>query len=139
MRLTQGTFSYLPDLTDVQISKQVEYALGKGWALGVEYTDDPHPRNTYWEMWGLPMFDLHDAAGVMLEVNACRKAHPQEYVRINAFDATHGWETVRLSFIVHRPSEEPGFRLERSEDRGRTIRYTLHAYATDKPPGRRYG
>jgi ribulose-bisphosphate carboxylase small chain len=139
MRITQGTFSYLPDLTDVQISKQVEYALGKGWALGVEYTDDPHPRNTYWEMWGLPMFDLHDAAGVMQEVNACRKAHPQEYVRINAFDATHGWETVRLSFIVHRPSEEPGFRLERSEDRGRTIRYTLHSYATDKPPGKRYG
>ena len=139
MRLTQGTFSYLPDLTDAQISKQIEYALGKGWALGVEYTDDPHPRNTYWEMWGLPMFDLHDAAGVMQELNACRKAHPQEYVRINAFDATHGWETVRLSFIVHRPSEEPGFRLERSEDRGRTIRYTLHSYATDKPPGKRYG
>jgi ribulose-bisphosphate carboxylase small chain len=139
MRLTQGTFSYLPDLTDAQISKQVEYALSKGWALGIEYTDDPHPRNTYWEMWGLPMFDLHDAAGVMQELNACRKAHPQEYVRINAFDATHGWETVRLSFIVHRPSEEPGFRLERSEERGRTIRYTLHSYATDKPPGRRYG
>jgi ribulose-bisphosphate carboxylase small chain len=139
MRLTQGTFSYLPDLTDAQISRQVEYALSKGWALGVEYTDDPHPRNTYWEMWGLPMFDLHDAAGVMQEVNACRKAHPEEYVRINAFDATHGWETVRLSFIVHRPTEEPGFRLERSEDRGRTIRYTLHSYATDRPPGRRYG
>ena len=139
MRLTQGTFSYLPDLTDAQISMQVEYALSKGWALGVEYTDDPHPRNTYWEMWGLPMFDLHDAAGVMQEVNACRKAHPEEYVRINAFDATHGWETVRLSFIVHRPTEEPGFRLERSEERGRTIRYTLHSYATDKPPGRRYG
>jgi len=139
MRLTQGTFSYLPDLTDAQISKQIEYALSKGWALGVEYTDDPHPRNTYWEMWGLPMFDLHDAAGVMQEVSACRTAHPQEYVRINAFDATHGWETVRLSFIVHRPTDEPGFRLERSEDRGRTIRYTLHSYATDKPPGRRYG
>jgi ribulose-bisphosphate carboxylase small chain len=139
MRITQGTFSYLPDLTDVQITKQVEYALGKGWALGVEFTDDPHPRNTYWEMWGLPMFDLHDAAGVMLEVHACRKAHPQEYVRINAFDSTHGWETVRLSFIVHRPSEEPGFRLQRSEDRGRTIRYTLHSYATDKPSGKRYG
>jgi ribulose-bisphosphate carboxylase small chain len=139
MRLTQGTFSYLPDLTDVQISRQIEYALGKGWALGVEYTDDPHPRNTYWEMWGLPMFDLHDAAGVLQEVIACRAAHPQKYVRINAFDATHGWETVRLSFIVHRPTDEPGFRLERTEDRGRTIRYTLHSYATDQPPGRRYG
>jgi ribulose-bisphosphate carboxylase small chain len=139
MRITQGTFSYLPDLTDVQIEKQIEYALGKGWALGVEYTDDPHPRNTYWEMWGLPMFDLHDAAGVMQEVTACRAAHPQKYARINAFDATHGWETVRLSFIVHRPTDEPGFKLERTEDRGRTIRYTLHAYATDMPSGRRYG
>ena len=139
MRLTQGTFSFLPDLTDEQIRAQVEYALGKGWALGVEYTDDPHPRNTYWEMWGLPMFDLHDAAGVMQEVIACRQAHPQRYVRINAFDATRGWETVRLSFIVHRPTEEPGFRLERTEEHGRTIRYTVHAYATDRPPGRRYG
>jgi len=89
MRLTQGTFSFLPDLTDEQIRAQVEYALGKGWALGVEYTDDPHPRNTYWEMWGLPMFDLHDAAGVMQELMACRRAHPQRYVRINAFDAVH--------------------------------------------------
>ena len=80
MRLTQGTFSYLPDLTDAQISAQIEYALGKGWALGVEYTDDPHPRNTYWEMWGLPMFDLHDAAGVMQEVTACRAAQPQKDV-----------------------------------------------------------
>ena len=60
MRLTQGTFSFLPDLTDEQIRKQVEYALEKRWALGVEFTDDPHPRNTYWEMWGQPMFDLRD-------------------------------------------------------------------------------
>jgi ribulose-bisphosphate carboxylase small chain len=139
MRLTQGTFSFLPDLTDEQITAQVEYSLSKGWALGIEHTDDAHPRNTYWEMWGLPMFDLQDAAGVMQEVIACRRAHPQRYVRINAFDATRGWETVRLSFIVNRPTEEPGFRLERTEDRGRTIHYTLHAYAADRPPGRRYG
>jgi ribulose-bisphosphate carboxylase small chain len=139
MRLTQGTFSFLPDLTDEQIGAQVEYALGKGWALGIEYTDDPHPRNTYWEMWGMPMFDLHDAAGVMQEIMACRRAHSQRYVRINAFDASRGWESVRLSFIVNRPSEEPGFRLERIEERGRTIRYSLHAYSTDRPSGRRYG
>ena len=50
MRVTQGTFSYLPDLTDDEIRAQVDYALDRGWALSVEYTDDPHPRNTYWEM-----------------------------------------------------------------------------------------
>jgi ribulose-bisphosphate carboxylase small chain len=126
MRVTQGTFSFLPDLTDEQISAQIEYALGKGWALGVEFTDDPHPRNTYWEMWGQPMFDLRDAAGVMSEVHACRVAMPEHYIRINAFDATRGFETVRLSFIVQRPAEERGFRVERAEEKGRTIRYTLH-------------
>jgi len=126
MRVTQGTFSFLPDLTDEQIRAQIEYALGKGWALGIEFTDDPHPRNTYWEMWGQPMFDLRDAAGVMAEVHACRVAKPEEYIRINAFDATRGFETVRLSFIVQRPADERGFRLQRSEDKGRTIRYTLH-------------
>ena len=30
MRITQGTFSFLPDLTDEQIAKQVDYALGAG-------------------------------------------------------------------------------------------------------------
>ncbi len=64
-RLTQGQFSYLPDLTDAEITLQIEYGLKKGYAWSVEYTDDPHPRNTYWEMYGLPMFDLKDAAGVM--------------------------------------------------------------------------
>jgi ribulose-bisphosphate carboxylase small chain len=125
MRITQGTFSFLPDLTDEQIRKQVEYALGKGWALGVEFTEDPHPRNTYWEMWGHPMFDLRDAAGVMQEVHACRLANPEHYIRLNAFDSTRGFETVRLSFIVQRPANEARYRLVRSEAAGRSIRYTL--------------
>jgi ribulose-bisphosphate carboxylase small chain len=139
MRVTQGTFSFLPDLTDEQIRKQIEYALRQGWALGIEYTDDPHPRNTYWEMWGQPMFDLRDAAGVMQEVRACREHQPEQYIRINAFDSTRDFETVRLSFIVQRPSVEPGFRLERTEGAGRNVRYSLHAYATVRPSGQRYG
>jgi ribulose-bisphosphate carboxylase small chain len=65
MRITQGCFSFLPDLTDDQILTQVQYCLDNGWAVNLEFTDDPHPRNTYWEMWGLPMFDLHDAKGVL--------------------------------------------------------------------------
>ena len=58
MRVTQGAFSFLPDFTDEQIAAQIRYALDKGWSMSVEYTDDPHPRNSYWEMWGQPMFDL---------------------------------------------------------------------------------
>jgi ribulose-bisphosphate carboxylase small chain len=125
MRITQGTFSFLPDLTDDQIRAQIDYALRQGWALAVEFTDDPHPRNTYWEMWGLPMFDVRDAAGVLYEVNQCRKAYPDRYIRLNAFDATRGFETVRLSFIVNRPAHEPEFDLIRTDGPGRSIRYSL--------------
>jgi ribulose-bisphosphate carboxylase small chain len=138
MRLTQGTFSFLPDLTDAQITAQIEYCLQRGWAVSVEYTDDPHPRNTYWEMFGIPMFDLRDAAGILREVNECRRTFPNHYVKVNAFDATRGIESLRLSFIVNRPAEEPGFRLMRTEGPGRDVRYTLHSYATDRPEDRRY-
>ena len=46
---------------------------------------------------------------------------------------------MRLSFLVQRPADEPGFRLERVEAQGRTIRYAVRAYAVDRPAGRRYG
>ncbi|NBO41594.1 MAG: ribulose bisphosphate carboxylase small subunit [Betaproteobacteria bacterium] len=137
-RLTQGQFSFLPDLTDKQITAQIEYALSKNWALGVEYTDDPHPRNTYWEMYGNPMFDLKDASAILTEVNACRKTFPNHYIRVTAFDATQGVESVQMSYIVNRPKKEPGFGLTRQEIGGRQIQYTVHSYATDKSEGERY-
>ena len=125
MRITQGCFSFLPDLTDEQISAQVEYCLSKNWAIGIEYTDDPHPRNTYWEMCGNPMFDLKDAKGVMMELADCRKQHGDSYIRFNAFDSTRGFETVTMSFIVNRPKVEPRIRMVRQEVDGRSQRYTF--------------
>jgi ribulose-bisphosphate carboxylase small chain len=138
MRITQGTFSFLPDLTDDEIRLQIDYALAHEWPLSIEFTDDPHPRNVYWEMWGLPMFDLKDPAGVLMEVNACRAARPGVYIRLNAYDARLGRQTTALSFLVKRPADEPGFRIERQESAGRQIRYSTHAYATDRPSGDRY-
>lgn len=138
MRLTQGTFSYLPDLTDEEIKAQVQYCLDHDWPVSVEYTDDPHPRNVYWEMWGMPLFDMKDAVAVMEEVQACRKAYPNHYIRVNGYDRSLGRQTTALSFIVNRPTEEPGFRLERTEVADRQIRYTLKSYATDRPTGQRY-
>ena len=138
-RITQGQFSFLPELSDAEITLQIDYGLGKGYAWSIEYTDDPHPRNTYWEMYGMPMFDLQDAAGVMLELNACRKTFPNHYIRLMAFDSTRGVETITMSFIVNRPANEPGFSLVRQEVNGRSVRYTVHSYATDKPEAKRYG
>jgi len=125
MRITQGTFSFLPELTDAQIAAQVDYCLNKGWAISIEYTVDAHPRNTYWEMYGNPMFDLQDAAAILKEINDCRRTFSDHYVRVMAFDSTHGTESVVMSFIVNRPPEEAGFRLVRSEAPGRSQRYGL--------------
>lgn len=138
MRLTQGAFSFLPDLSDEQIRAQIEYCLANGWAVSLEYTDDPHPRNTYWEMYGNPMFDLKDAAGIMAELGECRKTLPRHYIKLNAFDSTRGVESLRLSFIVQRPGTEPGFMLLREEGAGRSQRYALRAYAAQQPQGERY-
>lgn len=138
MKLRHGTFSYLPDLTDEEIAAQVKYALDKGWPVSVEYTDDPHPRNIYWEMWGLPLFDLVEPDGVLAQINECRASLPGHYVRVLAYDARLGKQTTAMQFLVQRPSTEPGFLLERAEGTGRTQQYSVSSYATTRPAGERY-
>jgi ribulose-bisphosphate carboxylase small chain len=140
MRVTQGTFSYLPDFTDEEIEAQLRYALRNGWAIMVEHTDDPHPRNSLWEMWAQPQFDLdeNDVDQAMSEIHAAREALPRAYVKVVCYDRSLGRQTSKLSFIVSRPPEEPGFRLDRQDGPDRRVRYTLHSYATEQPPGERY-
>ena len=75
----------------------------------------------------------------MRDVTACREAYPDRYVKVVAYDSSLGRQTSMLSFIVNRPDEEPGFRLERQDKADRQMRYTLHPYAQEKPVGRRYG
>ena len=88
MRITQGTFSFLPDFSDEQIEAQIRYALRNGWAISVEHTDDPHPRNVYWDLWGLPLFDLaeDECEKAMREVRACREAFADHYVKVLAYE-----------------------------------------------------
>ena len=107
--------------------------------MNIEYTDDPHPRNTYWEMWGHPMFDNPDAAAVIYELNECRKAYGDRYIRVSAFDAT-----ARLGVgppLLHRQPPEGGARLPPrapGDRRPRASATPSRAYATDRPEGQRY-
>jgi len=48
-----------------------------------------------------------------------------------------GFETMRLSFIVNRPQDEPGFRLERQDVQGRVQHYAIKSYSNDQPPSSR--
>lgn len=138
MIVRHGAFSYLPELTDDEIALQVRYALDKKWPISIEYTDDPHPRNVYWEMWGLPMFDLDEPDGVLAEIDECRSTFPQHYIRVLAYDAQLGRQTTGMHFIVNRPDDEPGLQLIRTEGPDRQQRYSISSYATVAPPGRRY-
>ena len=141
MRITQGTFSFLPDLTDEEIEAQISYAITNNWAMMIEYTHDPHPRNYLSEMWRQPNFDLEEDESdvVMQDVHDCREAYPNHYIKVVAYDSGLGKQTSKLSFIVNRPEEEPGYRLDRTEVHDRTMNYTLHSYATEDAAGRRYG
>lgn len=138
MRVTQATFSFLPDFTDDEIKAQLEYALENKWALAVEFTDDPHPRNSYWDMWDLPMFDIQDAAAALMEVKKCREAYPNHYVKVTAYDPRPCRQTSAFDLIVNRPPEEPGFQLERTEVHDRKMNYTIRPYAHNQPHGQRY-
>lgn len=137
--ITQGTFAQLPELRDEEIEAQLGYAIAQGWAVSIELTDDPHPRNVFWDLWGLPMFELSDPRGALAEIQACRCGFPRQYVKVNAFDPRKGRETIALSFLVQRPpGDEPGFQLERQQGPGRTNHYVLKSYATQQPHGERY-
>ena len=75
----------------------------------------------------------------MRDVHACREAFPNHYVKVVCYDSSLGRQTSALSFIVNRPAQEPGFRLERQDKADRQMRYTIHPYAQQEPVGRRYG
>ena len=86
------------------------------------------------------MFDMKDPEAIMYEINECRKAYPNYYIKVNAYDNTLARQSMALSFIVNRPTDDdPGFRIERQESNDRHIQYTLTSYAVaQKPAGERY-
>ena len=105
--------------------------------MSLEYTDDPHPRNSYWEMWGHPMFDNPDAAAVVYELNECRK------LTATATSASSPSTRPGLGVGPPRPSWPTGRRRNRASvcppgDRGPNVRYTIQSYASDRPEGHRY-
>ena len=100
--ITQGAFSYLPELTDEQIAAQLRYARGHDWSITVERTDDPHPRNALWELWGMPRFE-YTPDEVLQDVRAAREAGG--HVKVVCYDRSLGRQTTALSFIVGRPPE----------------------------------
>lgn len=119
MRKTQGAFAFLPELTEDQIRRQIDYCVSNGWGIAIEYAEEVPARNTPWSTWGRPVVAVTDPAVVMAEIRACRAARPRGYIRVSAVDSRDGVEAVPLSFIINRPREDFGFRAERTDTQGR--------------------
>lgn len=80
------TFSYLPPLSDESARAQIQYIVDKGWNPGIEHTEPENARSNYWYMWKLPLFGETDIDAIMAEIEACKKAHPDNHVRLLGFD-----------------------------------------------------
>merc|ERR1711988_366549 len=114
------TLSYLPSLSDAEISKQVNYIIAKGWNPCIEFSEPENAltlthgndgiissatcgyySNRYWPMWKLPMFGCQDPAQVLAEIESCKRAFPGAYIRVAGFDSI--LQVQCAGFVVHRP------------------------------------
>eukprot|EP00244_Chara_vulgaris_P011848 TRINITY_DN5_c1_g1_i14.p1 TRINITY_DN5_c1_g1~~TRINITY_DN5_c1_g1_i14.p1 ORF type:complete len:196 (-),score=39.15 TRINITY_DN5_c1_g1_i14:476-1063(-) len=106
------TLSYLPQLTDVQIAKQIQYLLTNGWVPTIEFDEegDISRKNgswsgyydgRYWVMWKLPMFGCNDPSQVLSEIQQCKTEYPNAFIRVIGFDNTR--QVQCASFIVAKP------------------------------------
>lgn len=95
-----GTFSYLPQMTTEELRKQIEYIVSKGWNPAIEHTEPAHARSHYWYMWKLPMFGETDVDRIMNEIEACKKANPNNHVRLIGYD--NYLQSQGANMVVHR-------------------------------------
>ncbi len=94
------TFSYLPEMSDAQIRKQIEFIVSKGWNPGIEHTEPKNATSNYWYMWKLPMFGETDVDAILAEAAACHKAHPNNHVRLMGFD--NYAQSAGASMVIYR-------------------------------------
>jgi ribulose-bisphosphate carboxylase small chain len=100
--------SYLPPLTDAQIAKQLQYILDNGFFPAIEFNEDSEPSEYYWTMWKLPLFNATNPNDILREVQECRSAYPDCYIRVVGFDNIKQCQVQ--SFIVHKPNSGSSFR-----------------------------
>lgn len=97
------TFSYLPELSPVEVEAQIRSIVERGLVVAIEHAPRVDPRDHYWALWGLPLFDVSDPALVLAAIAECHDAHPGDHVRVNGYDALRQGQVA--SFVVHRPQE----------------------------------
>merc|ERR1712054_151994 len=105
------TLSYLPQLSNDDIRKQIDYMIRNNWAPALEFSDDGdvylntrmgpgYYDNRYWSLYKLPMFGCTDPSEVIREIESCKREFPNAKVRVIAFDSKRQVQTA--GFIVRK-------------------------------------
>ncbi len=94
------TFSYLPTLSDDSTRAQIQYIVDKGWNPGIEHTEPENATSNYWYMWKLPMFGEDNVDTILAEIENCKKAHPNNHIRLLGFD--NFAQSAGAAMVIHR-------------------------------------
>ncbi|XP_055822421.1 ribulose bisphosphate carboxylase small subunit, chloroplastic 3-like [Solanum dulcamara] len=107
------TLSYLPPQSESSIAKEVDYMIKKGWIPCLEFDQVGyvHRENSsmpgyydgrYWTLWKLPMFGCNDSSQVLNEIQECKKAYPNAFIRCLAFDNVK--QAQCMAFLIQKPA-----------------------------------
>merc|ERR1711998_816533 len=105
------TLSYLPQLSNDDIKRQIEYMIRNDWTPCLEFSEDGdvylntrmgpgYYDNRYWSMYKLPMFGCSNSADVLREIENCKKEFPNAKIRVVGFDSVRQVQSV--GFIVRK-------------------------------------
>jgi ribulose-bisphosphate carboxylase small chain len=74
--------------------------VSKGWNPAIEHTEPENASSNYWYMWKLPMFGETDIDAIFQEIEQCKKANPDNHVRLVGYDNFK--QTQGTAMVVHR-------------------------------------
>merc|ERR1719439_207885 len=105
------TLSYLPQLSNDDIRKQIDYMITNKWTPCLEMSDDGdiylntrmgpgYYDNRYWSLYKLPMFGCLDSNEVVREIENCKSEFRNAKVRVLGFDSIRQVQTT--GFIVRK-------------------------------------
>ena len=96
--------SYLAQLDEHQLAKQIQYLLNEGFVPAIEYVRQPDPHDHYWAMWKLPLFQARALEDLLTEIQACQTAHPDCFIKLIGYDRQR--QTQAVSLVVHQPRQD---------------------------------
>jgi len=105
------TLSYLPQLQNDDIRKQIEFMIRNKWTPCLEISGDGdiylntamgpgYYDNRYWSLYKLPMFGCRDPNDVVRAIESCKSDFPQAKIRVIGFDSSKQVQTA--GFIVRK-------------------------------------